>query len=332
MNNAHQGVLVLGAGSWGTALALVIARNGYRVWLWGHNPQHIEQLQEDSANQRYLPGQPFPETITPIADFADCPVSIVDVVSAIPCMALRSTLENLGQGIRVDNICLSSKGLEPDTQLLGHEVVQQVLPQAHCLILSGPSFAREVAAELPTAVTLASNEPAVAEYFAQYFQNEQFRVYTQTDLTGVAIAGAVKNVMAIAAGIADGLGYGANTRAALITRGLAEILRLATAMQANPETFMGLAGLGDLVLTCTDDQSRNRQFGLLLAQGHSIDQAQLSIGQAIEGINTIREVNDLARRFDVEMPISYQVLRVIDGDVSPREAVVQLLQREPRSE
>jgi len=199
-------------------------------------------------------------------------------------------------------------------------------------VLSGPSFAREVAAGLPTAVTVASPDPGTAARFAERFHSEVFRIYTNKDIIGVQVGGAVKNVMAIAAGIVDGLGFGANTRAALITRGLAEIIRLGTAMGGRQETFMGLTGLGDLVLTCTDDQSRNRRFGLALARGASEQEARREIGQAIEGIRTAAVVHDLAHKYAVDMPISIQVYRVISGDIGAREAVQELLNRERKME
>lgn len=334
MTSSNNKLLVLGAGSWGTSLALVLARNGNTTWLWGRDSEQMKRLAVDRCNERFLPGVEFPETLIPISDLAVVDQDITNIVMAVPCSALRQALETVKSTFHNPlRICLSSKGLEPGSQLLGHEVVEQVFgDNAIVLVLSGPSFAKEVSAQLPTAVTIASNQLAVAEEFAGYFRNDHFRTYTHSDVIGVEIGGAVKNIMAIAAGIADGLGFGANTRAALITRGLAEILRLAMAMGAKQETFMGLAGLGDLVLTCTDDLSRNRRFGLALAKGQSVEQAEQDIGEAIEGINTAREVCLLANQFNVEMPISFQVLQVIEGNISPEQAVRNLLQREPKAE
>ncbi len=334
LDKMKPNLLVAGAGSWGTALALILARNGHQTYLWGRDPQHIESLIQDRCNQRYLPGAIFPESLIPITEFSDCPDDINDIILAVPCTGLRATLDKIRQHFQSSlMLCLSSKGMEARTHLLGHEVVEVCFgSSAKVAVLSGPSFAKEVAADLPTAVTIASSDAETARLFADYFRNDRFRTYTHDDIAGVEIAAAVKNVMAIAAGIADGLGYGANTRAALITRGLAEVMRLGVAMGAKQETFMGLAGLGDLILTCTDDQSRNRRLGLELAQGHSIKQAEQNIGQAIEGMRTANEVCVLAKRYSIEMPVSEQVLNVINGDTTPKEAVQNLLQREPKAE
>lgn len=327
-------LLVAGAGSWGTALALVLARNGHHTYLWGRDPQHMDSLKQDGCNQRYLPQANFPPSLYPIIEFTDCPRDIDAIVLAVPCAGLRATLDKLQQYLGSDlKLCLSSKGMEAETHLLGHEVVEACLGSSvKTAVLSGPSFAKEVAADLPTAVTIASSDTDTANLFADYFRNDRFRTYTHDDIIGVEIGAAIKNVMAIAAGIADGLGYGANTRAALITRGLTEVMRLGVAMGARQETFMGLAGLGDLILTCTDDQSRNRRLGLHLAKGDSIQQAEKAIGQAIEGLRTANEACVLAERFGIEMPISEQVLKVINGDATPKEAVQNLLQREPKAE
>lgn len=327
-------VLVLGAGSWGTALALVLARNRRPVYLWDINSEHIDNLRRDACNNVHLPGIPFPEGLTPVDDFPPLPDGVRDIVVVVPSEALRDVLQRL-EGIAVGdriNLCLAGKGLEAGTLLLNHKVVEDVLGTVPVAVLSGPSFAKEVAAGLPTAVTVAAEDPATAGRFAECFHSDVFRIYTNDDVIGVQIGGAVKNVMAIAAGIADGLGFGANTRSALITRGLAEIIRLGTAMGGRRETFMGLTGLGDLVLTCTDDQSRNRRFGLALAHGQSQQQARREIGQAIEGIRTAAVVNELAGRLNVDMPISEQVNNVIQGGMSAREAVQGLLNRERKTE
>ncbi len=329
-----QAVLVAGAGSWGTALALVLAGNGRHVTLWGHDRAHIEQLASTRENLRYLPGHRLPESINCIADPPGPEQGFEALVMAVPCHAVREVLTQLVEaGLSLPPVCLVCKGLEPGTQLPCHEIVTDVLGETHPVsILSGPSFAGEVAAGLPTAVTVASARDDVAAAHAGLFHNESFRIYTNDDIAGVALAGAIKNVLAIAAGVADGLGFGANTRAALITRGLAEIMRLGVAMGGRQETFMGLSGLGDLVLTCTDDQSRNRRLGLALAAGLGLDEASRQIGQAIEGAKTVREVCVLADRYAIDMPISTEVLKVIDQECSPREAVSNLLSRDPKPE
>ena len=327
---SSQTILVLGAGSWGTALALVLARNGNQVFLWDINTELVQELKKERKNQRYIPGVELPENLIPIESIQQTPADVKYCVSAVPCHGLRQSLELL-QTFPDIKVCLACKGFEPGTQKLNHEVVKEVLsfPAA---VLSGPSFAKEVANGLPTAVTIASVDQNMSKEFADLFHCEVFRIYTQDDVIGVQVGGAVKNVMAIAAGIADGLGYGSNTRSALITRGLAEIMRLGIALGGKQETFMGLAGLGDLVLTCTDDQSRNRRLGLSLAEGLSLEEAKEKIGQAIEGIKAAIEVEQLSRTHNIEMPITEQVVNVINNKVNPKEAVQNLLSREQRSE
>ncbi|MCG8379413.1 MAG: NAD(P)-dependent glycerol-3-phosphate dehydrogenase [Proteobacteria bacterium] len=323
-------VLVLGAGSWGTALALVLARNQHQVYLWDIDTDLVKDLQNNRSNERYIPSVKFPENLFPVESIDQVPADTSFFVNAVPCYGLRTSLELLNSFSDI-KICLACKGFESGTQKLNHEVVKEIL-DCSTAILSGPSFAKEVAAGYPTAVTIAATDDNVAQDFANLFHNELFRIYTHDDYIGVQVGGAVKNVMAIAAGIADGLGFGANTRSALITRGLAEIMRLGMALGAKQETFMGLAGLGDLVLTCTDNQSRNRSLGLLLAEGLSLEEAQKKIGQAIEGIKTAIEVEQLARKHQIEMPITEQVMRVLNGEIEPKDAVQVLLTRDPRAE
>ncbi|MBM2830067.1 MAG: glycerol-3-phosphate dehydrogenase [Gammaproteobacteria bacterium] len=332
-NSENYPILVAGAGSWGTALAIVLARNDHKVYLWDIASEHIRLLQEERVNSRYLPGIELPELLVPVTNFTDHLKEVKDVVIAVPCNSLRDILKVLANNSHTDlNICLACKGLETGTQKLNHQVVQECLGDIPTAVLSGPSFAREVAQGLPTAVTIASGDIAIAEHFADYFHNDVFRIYTHDDIVGVQVGGAVKNIMAIAAGIADGLGFGANTRAALITRGLVEIIRLGVALGGRQETFMGLAGLGDLVLTCTDDQSRNRRLGLLLAKGKNVDDALREIDQVVEGVRTASEVMKLSKKYQIEMPISEQVFNVLHGDTSPADAVQMLLSRDPKPE
>ena len=331
---AKTPVLVAGAGSWGTALALVLARNQHPVFLWDNNSAHITNLQKARRNDLHVPGVPFPEALRPIGDLQECRGKVRDVVMAVPCSGLLGVLSQLAAWREQDfNVCLACKGFAPGDRVLNHEVVESILgDRAPIAVLSGPSFAGEVARGLPTAVTIASTDKAIAEHFAICFHNDVFRIYTHDDIIGVQIGGALKNVMAIAAGIADGLDFGANTRAALVTRGLAEITRLGVALGGRQATFMGLAGLGDLVLTCTDDQSRNRRLGLALAQGVKLEDAVRRIGQAIEGINTAVEATRIAAKHSIEMPIAGQVHQVLSGRVTPRAAVQSLLSRTPRAE
>ena len=326
-------VMVVGAGSWGTALALVLARNGHRTYLWDCLASHVEKLTAERCNNYHLPGHSFPDALTTVPRFTPLPAGVGHVLIVVPCAGLTDVLAELQSRPERDfKICLACKGIEPSTLTLNHVLVEKYLPGIPVAVLSGPSFAREVAQGLPTAVTIAAQDPSVAAEFSALFHCEVFRTYTHDDIIGVQVGGAVKNVMAIAAGIADGLHYGANTRAALMSRGLAEIMRLGQAMGARVDTFMGLSGLGDLALTCTDDQSRNRRFGLALAQGKTPEQAMTEIGQAVEGLHTTRVVCALAGKYAVDMPISAQVQDVIDGKVTPHDAVHELLGREPKSE
>jgi glycerol-3-phosphate dehydrogenase (NAD(P)+) len=326
-----QSVLVLGAGSWGSALALALARNQHNIYLWDIDSELINNIKKDKCNNRYLPDVSFPDNLIAIDAVEHAPANIKMIVNAVPCHGLRSSLQLLKSFSDI-HVCLACKGFEPGTQKLNHIVVEEELPDSSVAILSGPSFAKEVAKGLPTAVTIAGTDVVSTQAFSNLFHSDVFRIYTHDDYVGVQIGGAVKNVMAIAAGIADGLGFGANTRSALITRGLHEIMQLGLAMGAKQETFMGLAGLGDLILTCTDDQSRNRRLGLHLAEGLSIDEACKKIGQAIEGLKTAKEVSVLAKKYDIEMPITEQVNKVLQSECSPRDAVQNLLAREPKSE
>ena len=325
--------MVAGAGSWGTALALVLARNGHPTFLWDCLDSHLDRLMEERCNNHHLPGHAFPDKLTVVRRFTPLPAGVRHVLLATPCAGLADVLRELQTLPDRDfNICLACKGIEPNTLTLNHLLVEQYLPGVPVAVLSGPSFAREVAEGLPTAVTIASQDPDVAVRFSALFHCEVFRTYTHDDVVGVQVGGAVKNVMAIAAGISDGLGYGANTRAALMTRGLAEIMRLGQALGGRVDTFMGLAGVGDLVLTCTDDQSRNRRFGLALSRGSAPERALGEIGQAVEGVHTTRVVCALAGKYGVDMPISEQVRNVIEGKISPQQAVYELLAREPKPE
>ncbi len=318
-------VVVLGAGSWGTALAIHLARLGHPVVLWAHRSGHAATLAAERCNRRYLPGVVFPDGLTVEADLARA-VSERDVLLiAVPSHALRELLGHLKPLIQEDvRIVWATKGLEQVSGWLPHQVVEDVLGARSVAAISGPTFAREVADGLPAAVVVASVDTPFASEVAELFHDGRFRAYTSSDLIGVEVGGAVKNVLAIATGAADGLRFGANSRAALITRGLAEITRLGLALGGQASTFMGLAGLGDLVLTCTDDQSRNRRMGLALARGLSVAQAQEEIGQVVEGVQAASAVWALARRAGVRMPITEQVHRILHEGVSPQEAVAIL--------
>ena len=304
----NKKIAILGAGSWGTALALLAARNGCQTLLWGHNPDHIAVLAHDRQNKRYLPDHPFPANLTVTHDLADVAAFSNVILVCVPSHVFKTTLIELKPYLSSEiKIAWASKGFNPDDGSLLHEIVAKIFTtKTPSAILSGPTFAHEVAANLPTAITIASVQPSFAKQLSVIFHSGHFRIYTSSDVVGVEVGGAVKNVLAIAAGIADGLGYGANTRAALITRGLNEIIRLGVALGGKQETFMGLAGLGDLILTCTDNQSRNRRFGLALGQGKDIATATQEIGQEIEGISAARETFLLAIKLAIDMPITEQ--------------------------
>ncbi|MEN8259310.1 MAG: NAD(P)H-dependent glycerol-3-phosphate dehydrogenase [Pseudomonadota bacterium] len=332
--HGRKPVSVLGAGSWGTALAILIARNGHETVLWGHDPAQIETLRTTRINERYLPGVELPDSLRLTSDLASAAYRVRTFLIAVPSHAFNQTLAALKAYFPSNGrIAWATKGFDPASGRLLHEVVGDFfLADTPMAAVSGPTFAREVAANLPTAITVAANQPEFAEDLAHTLRNARFRPYTSTDITGVQVGGAAKNVMAIAAGIADGLGFGANTRAALVTRGLAEIMRLGLALGGKQETFMGLAGLGDLVLTCTDNQSRNRRLGIALGQGKDQAESIQEIGQEVEGVFAAREVYTLARRHGVSMPISEQTYCVLHRGLSPEIAVKNLLEREQKPE
>lgn len=301
--------------------------------LWGHDRDEIAALCRDGENRQFLPGVALPDGLTPDDDLAVCLRAADEVLLVVPSHAFAEVTERVAQlrpGLRT--LSWATKGFDPHSGELLSRVAARHLPDCDLAVVSGPTFAGEVARGLPTAITVASNNPMHAERVAGYLHGQNFRAYTSEDLVGVQVGGASKNVMAIAAGISDGLGFGANARAALITRGLHEITRLGLAMGGRPETFMGLAGLGDLALTCTDDQSRNRRMGLALARGLDIAAAKAEIGQAVEGVGTAREVHATAAALGIEMPISEQTFRVLYEDLAPAEAVRNLLSREAKPE
>ncbi|MDE0457701.1 MAG: NAD(P)-dependent glycerol-3-phosphate dehydrogenase [Chromatiales bacterium] len=323
-------IVVLGAGSWGTALAILLARNGHDTLVWGRDEATLAAIVERGSNEKYLPGQRIPDRLAVEPDFTRAVDSAASCLVAVPSHAFGAVVGAFAAMPAAHRgVLWATKGLDPSSGRLLHEVAAERLPHGVPLgVLSGPTFAGEVARRLPTAVTLAATDAGFAAQWAARLANSRFRVYTSDDVAGVQIAGAVKNVLAIAAGIADGLGFGANARAALVARGLSEMVRLGEAAGGRPATFMGLAGLGDLVLTCTDDQSRNRRFGLALARGAAPDEAAAAVGQVVEGVETSARVMGLARRFGVEMPICEQVRAVVTGASSAVDAVEALLARD----
>lgn len=325
---------VLGAGSWGTALALVLARNGHDVLLWDHDPLRAQELTAQRENRRYLPGIPLPENLQVSGDLQQALQPERQLLIVVPSHAFRSMLERIQPLLAPGRaVSWATKGLDAASGGFLHHVAAEVLPQAGPLaVLSGPSFAAEVARELPTAVVVAATDPALAATLAQDFHSESFRVYTSQDVVGVELGGSIKNVLAVATGISDGLGAGANARAALVTRGLAELVRLGAALQADPQTLMGLSGVGDLILTCTDDQSRNRRLGLALGRGRSLEEALQEIGQTVEGVRTAAEVFALAQRVGVDAPLCEQVYRILQGELTVTAAMHELMQRAQKPE
>ncbi len=324
---------VLGAGAWGTALAIHLARAGHRVCLWAHCAHHAEQLHRQRENRRYLPGVPFPEGLDATADFVEALDAVAGALIVVPSTAFAELVKRMPDALLPPHLAWATKGFDPATKRMLHQVVERRWPHQPYAVLSGPTFAAEVAKGLPTAMVSASPQQNEAEWWARVFHHDRFRVYFQNDVVGVEVGGAYKNVMAIATGLSDGLGMGANARAALIARGLAEMIRFGTALGARAETFMGLTGVGDLVLTCTDDQSRNRRFGLLLADSAGdVVQVQRTIGQVVEGVRAASIISELAQEKGLDLPILQQVERVVSGQASPQQAAQALFDRDLKAE
>lgn len=327
-------ISVIGAGAWGTALAIQLARNGNETLLWGRDHSQVEKMEAARVNARYLPDAPFPERLRVTADLALAVSGQRDLLVVVPSHTFRSVLGQIRPHLRPDSrIIWATKGLEMDSGKFLHQVVAEELgTEMPAAIVAGPSFATELGKGQPTAMTAASHKADYIPDVVAFFHGQNLRMYTSEDVLGMEIGGAVKNVLAIAAGISDGLGFGANARVALITRGLAELMRLGVALGAKQETLMGLSGVGDLVLTCTDNQSRNRRLGLALGQGKTLEEATAEIGQALEGVKTASVINHVASEAGVEMPISTDVHRILHEGLSPRAAVAELLNRELKTE
>ncbi|EKF9773611.1 NAD(P)H-dependent glycerol-3-phosphate dehydrogenase [Vibrio cholerae] len=326
---------VIGAGSYGTSLAISLARNGANIVLWGHDAEHMARIDADRANHEFLPGIAFPDTLIVETDLQKAVQASRDLLVVVPSHVFGIVLKSLQPHLRADSrICWATKGLEPETGRLLQDVAHDVLGDSYPLAaLSGPTFAKELAMGMPTAISVASPDAQfVRDLQEKIHCSKTFRVYANSDFIGMQLGGAVKNVIAIGAGMSDGIGFGANARTALITRGLAEMTRLGAALGAQPETFMGMAGLGDLVLTCTDNQSRNRRFGLALGQGKDVDTAQTDIGQVVEGYRNTKEVWMLAKRMGVEMPIVEQIYQVLYQGKDARLAAQDLLARDKKME
>ncbi len=326
---------MIGAGSWGTALALQFARSGHDVRLGGLlELDELAAMVEKRENTRYLPGATFPDNLVACPKLEDCLEGARDILVAVPSHGLRDTLTAIKPYLGPESrVCWATKGFELSTGKLPHQVAAEVLGRDFPVaVLSGPTFAKEVGDGLPTAMTIASNDSEFARSLAEAISSNNFRAYTSDDVIGVEVGGAVKNALAIGAGMSDGLGFGANTRIALINRGLVELMRLGVALGAKKETFMGLAGMGDLVLTCTDNLSRNRRMGLALAAGKTVEEAQEEIQQVVEGVKAAKAVHEVAEELGIEMPIVNQVYRILYEGLTPREAVEALMTRELKPE
>lgn len=327
-------IAVLGSGSWGTALAIQFARAGKPTRLWGRDAAQLADMRAARCNRRYLPDAPFPALLDVASSLDSALAGVTDVLVAVPSSGFRPLLVELAPRLTRD-VCIAwaTKGFERHSGLLPHQVAHDVLGSGYTMaVLSGPTFAREVGAGLPTAMVVASTDEAFAMRVAEDLASPGFRTYVSTDIAGVEIGGAVKNVIAVGAGLSDGLGFGANMRVALITRGLNEMTRLGVALGARERTFMGLAGLGDLVLTCTDDQSRNRRCGLALARGLSVDDAMREIGQVVEGYHAARVLRGVAARLELDLPICEGICRILFDGANAREVVRDLMARPPQAE
>ncbi len=326
-------IAVIGSGGWGTAIAVLLAKRGHDIYLWSWIQEETDRLRRDRENKEFLPGIKFPENIYCTHDMGECVKDAELVITAAPSPATRTTAKQLSplvkEGQKIVNI---SKGLEEGTLLRLSEVYKQEIPQADISVMSGPSHAEEVSRGLPTTNVVASENKETAKLIQDVFMGDMFRVYTSTDMTGVELGGALKNVIALCAGISDGLGYGDNTKAALITRGLAEIARLGKAMGADERTFMGLSGIGDLIVTCTSMHSRNRRAGILLGQGKSLAETLESVHMVVEGVNTATAAYEMAKKYNVEMPIVEEAYNILYNGKNAKEAVLRLMTREKREE
>ncbi|MFT3741423.1 MAG: NAD(P)H-dependent glycerol-3-phosphate dehydrogenase [Gammaproteobacteria bacterium] len=327
-------ITVLGAGSWGTALAILLAKNHHAVRLWSHNPAHVAELQSTRRNLKYLPDFTLPDNITFYSDLTAALYQIQDILIVVPSQVFRNLLLEL-KPLLPDQarIAWGTKGLDPTSHTLLHATAHEILgPHFPLAVISGPSFAHEVAAGLPTAVCVASADQTFAHELSLRLINPSFRAYTTPDITGVEICGVIKNILAIAAGAVDALKLGSNAQSALMTRGLAEMQRLGLALGGAVPTFMGLAGVGDLILTCTDNHSRNRRFGRAIGEEKSKEAALAEIGQVVEGLNNLTTVYQLAHKLGVNMPITEQVYQVIYQNRPLSEAIQELFSRQPKSE
>lgn len=326
-------VSVLGAGSWGTALALVLARNGNEVSLWTIKESQRDEINKNKTNNIYLPGVRIHENINCTCDIKESVSNSEAIILAVPSQAIRSVCKQIKPYVNESQILVNvAKGLERETGLRMSQVVNSEINNAKFAVLSGPSHAEEVALNLPTVITVASSDINIATNIQDLFNNESFRVYTNTDLIGVELGGTLKNIIAFGAGICDGLGYGDNTKAGLITRGLSEIKRLGIALGADPNTFSGLSGIGDLIVTCTSQHSRNRKAGMLIGQGYSLQDTLNEVQMVVEGIVATEIAYKVALENNVEMPITEAIFNVLYKNIPAKESIVELMSRDSKSE
>lgn len=326
-------IAVIGAGSWGTALALTLANKGHQVKIWDVNKEHVQELRDNRENVRYLPGIKFPETLQPVDTVAEAIDDARMVLFSAPAQHFRSALDNALPYISQDMIVVNvAKGIEQKTLKRMSEIAHDKMANMKYVVLSGPSHAEEVGRSLPTTVVVASTDIKLAEYVQDIFMTESFRVYTSSDVVGVELGGALKNIIALGAGISDGIGFGDNAKAALMTRGNAEITRLGVKLGADVHTFAGLAGVGDLIVTCTSMHSRNRRCGIMIGEGMKPEDATKEVGMVVEGMFTAEAAYELAKREGVEMPITESIYNVINNNVDAKTAVTQLMTRDKKQE
>ena len=326
-------IAVIGAGSWGTALAVMLEQDGHDVTMWARNTEAVETMKKTKENKQYLPGVLLGENIDVTTDAQKAISGKEIVISAVPSRAVRETMTRFADLFQKDTIVVNvAKGLEQGSLLRLSEVIKECLPNCHPCVLSGPSHAEEVGRQSPTACVIATEETDIAKMIQKEFMNPNFRVYTNHDMIGVEIGAALKNIMALAAGMSDGLGFGDNTKAALMTRGMTEMTRLGIAMGGKAETFAGLSGIGDLIVTCTSMHSRNRRAGILLGQGKSLAETLAEVKMVVEGINTVQAACELAKKYHVSMPITEEINQVLFYGKNVREAVLQLMTRDRKAE
>ncbi len=328
-----KNICILGGGSWGTALAVVLAKKGYSIDLWIRDKKQCDEINNARENLKYLQGILLPNNINVTDDIINAVSNKKIIVSAVPSHAVRKTMKAIKEHLCEEPIIVNvAKGIEIDTLLRISEIVAEEIPHAEYAILSGPSHAEEVARDIPTTVVAAATKKSVAELIQDVFMTPKFRVYTNPDVVGVELGGALKNVIALGAGISDGLGYGDNTKAALMNRGFVEIARIGEAMGANKMTFAGLSGIGDLIVTCTSMHSRNRRAGILIGQGNSLQEATESIGMVVEGVKTTKAAYQLSKKYGVIMPITEEIYKVLYEGADVKNAVVKLMLRDKTHE